>query len=113
MSRCPHCHRSLNFVDVRRKVLQEAVRWSPPVLSQPQCPFCGGAVRLRRRLLSRTILCIGTLFFLPSGVLLAAFLPKSVSPMLVYGVIVTVPIVGILATLWYAKAIVQYEKSDS
>ncbi len=114
MSHCPHCQRSLNFVDVQRKVEQAAMRWSPPAMSQPLCPFCGEAIRPRRRILSRTILCLGTLIFLPSGILLAVSLPKSMLPSFGYGAIVIgCPIIGLLFTLWCAKAVVQYEKLDS
>jgi hypothetical protein len=112
MSCCPHCQRSLNFVDVRRKVLRAGVAWSPPVLSQPLCPFCDGAVRPRRRLLSRTILFFGTLVSLPSGALLAAALHKSV-PYLLGFIVIGCPVIATLATLWCAKAIIHYEKSDS
>lgn len=63
---CLNCQRSLWFVDIRRKVEQVGRLWRLPRFSHCLCPFCGGAVKPRRVLLSRMILCFGVLVSLPS-----------------------------------------------
>lgn len=106
---CPHCQKTLLFVDVRREVIRRGRYFHPPVLSAPKCPFCGGEVEPQRLFLSRSVLVVGTLVSLPSGVFLSFVLTKFYSPSGINGVVmIGLPVFGLLTTIFCAKAIVRY-----
>ena len=118
MPACPYCGKSLLFADVRANVTSES-KWSWRPITKYACPFCLGTLQPRRLLLSRAVLFVGVLGFLWSGILVAAFVREYVAHEfgiyangILTAIMMVVPAIGLLATLYTAKSIVLYEKEQ-
>ena len=113
----PYCSKSLLLADVRANMMPESKRsWRP--ITKYTCPFCLGTLQPRRLVLSRFVIFLGVLIFLWGGVFAAALVREYVlhefgiyANKILAAIVVVIPAIGLLATLYVGKLIVRYEKS--
>lgn len=112
MPACPHCHKSLLFVDVVH-TLRPVKRWSLRTEEGFACPFCQHAVLPRRVWWSRAALFIGVPTSVGSAVLAVKLLSgwlDGLPGQMTSFIFVATMVLGMFASKCAAKAIVRYEK---